>query len=344
VAVEVGIGGFRPYPPQETLARRWGDCKDKALLLIDLAREVGIEAYPALVRLSGSDRADRHFPSPFGFNHLIVAVPAGAAAAAPEDPVAGGYLFIDATQTRGGFDWLNPGVQGQPALVVRPGAGELVETPVRPAGEAQRLIVNLVVSPDGTASGGVGLGIDGSLGDAFLELSATAAPERLEADLRSVLARLLPGASVGTYSLHRGEGAVPSVSLSAAVRIEGLVQGEGDRRSFVLPSFAATPEPRRLGERALPVALDAGLVVAEWKLRLPEGWCPPEAAVVETANGMGRFRQSVEPAGQAVVLKRETEVARRWAEPEELPAVRELALAEHRATKRRVRLECPGSP
>ncbi len=45
VAVEVGIGGYRPAPPQQVMERLWGDCKDKAFLLVDLLHEAGIEAY-----------------------------------------------------------------------------------------------------------------------------------------------------------------------------------------------------------------------------------------------------------------------------------------------------------
>jgi hypothetical protein len=91
----------------------------------------------------------------------------------------------------------------------------------------------------------------------------------------------------------------------------------------------------------VPVVLDPGVTEVEWKLNLPEGWCLPEAETVEAANALGRFRQTVETRGRAVLLRRETDIARRWAEPEDLPALRELALAEHRAAKRRVRLACP---
>ncbi len=75
VAVEVGIGGYRPSAPGEVLARKWGDCKDKGLLLVALLKEAGIEAYPALVLLDRSRRIEPAFPSPIQFNHLIVAVP-----------------------------------------------------------------------------------------------------------------------------------------------------------------------------------------------------------------------------------------------------------------------------
>ncbi|HEY4564488.1 MAG TPA: DUF3857 domain-containing protein, partial [Thermoanaerobaculia bacterium] len=153
VAVEVGIGGYKPHTPQQVMERLWGDCKDKALLLVDLLKEAGIEAYPALARLDPDGRVDRDFPSPYQFNHMIVAVPADGLGVDGDAPVAGGYLFLDATQETGGLAWLQPAAQDQEVLVVRNGHGELVRTPVRNAQEGRRLDVALALTAEGEASG-----------------------------------------------------------------------------------------------------------------------------------------------------------------------------------------------
>jgi tetratricopeptide (TPR) repeat protein len=58
-----------PQKPDDVLLNRWGDCKDKAHLLIRMLREVGVEAWPILVR-SRSYGTD--LPIPYlGFDHLI---------------------------------------------------------------------------------------------------------------------------------------------------------------------------------------------------------------------------------------------------------------------------------
>src|SRR5258708_3270917 len=49
LGIEMGRGSHEPRQPAVVLAQRYGDCKDKALLLATLLRELGIEAYPALV-------------------------------------------------------------------------------------------------------------------------------------------------------------------------------------------------------------------------------------------------------------------------------------------------------
>ena len=47
--IEIGVGRISADTTGEVLARRFGDCKDKVLLLVTILRALGVEAYPALV-------------------------------------------------------------------------------------------------------------------------------------------------------------------------------------------------------------------------------------------------------------------------------------------------------
>src|SRR6185295_12651605 len=163
VAAEAGIAGHRPSAPEEVLNRQWGDCKDKALLLVALLRTAGVEAYPALIHLGSEDRIDAEFPSPFQFNHVIVAV-AAEGVAAMGDPVSGGYLFVDPTQEGPSIRWLQPAVQDQDALVVRNAGSALVRTPIRQEIEGGRIEARLAVSPEGDADGEASFIISGDAG------------------------------------------------------------------------------------------------------------------------------------------------------------------------------------
>ena len=93
VADETGVGSHIPRSPGEVIARGWGDCKDKALLLVAILREIGAEAYVALVDNDSGFALKTAAPSPFAFDHAIVAI-------AHE----GDFLWIDATdQLQGGI-------------------------------------------------------------------------------------------------------------------------------------------------------------------------------------------------------------------------------------------------
>ncbi|HJW11212.1 MAG TPA: DUF3857 domain-containing protein [Albitalea sp.] len=72
LGVEIGASSHAPSTPQAVLQRRFGDCKDKALLTVTMLRALGIAADPALVNTKAERGiADVH-PTPGAFNHVIV--------------------------------------------------------------------------------------------------------------------------------------------------------------------------------------------------------------------------------------------------------------------------------
>lgn len=125
-AIALGPHSHAPYDLDEIVRRRYGDCKDKARLLIGLLGALGIEAWPALVDVDfGARLADFH-PSPFAFDHVVVV-------ARPDGP-RGRRVWIDATlelQGGGAGDlWFPP--YGA-ALELRPGVEALTAVPAEPS-------------------------------------------------------------------------------------------------------------------------------------------------------------------------------------------------------------------
>lgn len=75
VGLEFGIHSLKPHAVGEVLARRFGDCKDKATLLVALLAEVGVPAQVALVRTAESGKLRDGIASLGGFGHAIAWVP-----------------------------------------------------------------------------------------------------------------------------------------------------------------------------------------------------------------------------------------------------------------------------
>ncbi|MBB3060662.1 DUF3857 domain-containing transglutaminase family protein [Microbulbifer rhizosphaerae] len=69
--IEHGVNSHRPSAPMETFERRFGDCKDKTVLLVAALRELGIDAHPALVSSVNNLYLDGRLPSPGNFDHVI---------------------------------------------------------------------------------------------------------------------------------------------------------------------------------------------------------------------------------------------------------------------------------
>ena len=72
-SLNIGDGGSVPHTPGETVARKYGDCKDLSILIISLLRASGWEAWPVLLRVSGED-LPAAVPTLVGFDHVLVKV------------------------------------------------------------------------------------------------------------------------------------------------------------------------------------------------------------------------------------------------------------------------------
>jgi len=108
IAIELGVQGFRPHTPAEVLNSRYGDCKDKANLLIALLRCMDVDARFVLLDRGGA--TDTSFPS-WQFNHAICFVPKDPAAGQPTD------LWLDSTDSITPFGFIAPGDYGRDAFV-----------------------------------------------------------------------------------------------------------------------------------------------------------------------------------------------------------------------------------
>jgi len=73
VAVEYGQAGYEPHKAVDIFQNKYGDCKDKAILLIAMLRAIGINAYPVLIGTSDVLDLNTDFPS-LTFNHCIAVV------------------------------------------------------------------------------------------------------------------------------------------------------------------------------------------------------------------------------------------------------------------------------
>ena len=72
--VEVGVNSHRPHSPDEVVSNRYGDCKDKALLLVSLLKDLNVDAWPILVSMRSRRGIIDRLPSPGVFDHVVVGI------------------------------------------------------------------------------------------------------------------------------------------------------------------------------------------------------------------------------------------------------------------------------
>jgi tetratricopeptide (TPR) repeat protein len=119
--VEFGAAALTPQHPAAVIQRHYGDCKDKATLLVAMLRAAGIPANLALLTTGPGLNVDPTLPGINQFDHAIVYVPA---AKRGEDP-----LWIDATAEFFAVGSLPYVDQDRNALIIAPETSSLTRTP-----------------------------------------------------------------------------------------------------------------------------------------------------------------------------------------------------------------------
>ena len=67
-----GIGAYKPNSPLKVFKQRYGDCKDKSLLLVALLQSEGVSAFPLLVNSQYGHETYQPLPGITAFDHCVV--------------------------------------------------------------------------------------------------------------------------------------------------------------------------------------------------------------------------------------------------------------------------------
>jgi hypothetical protein len=110
------------------------------------------------------------------------------------------------------------------------------------------------------------------------------------------------------------------------------------------PQLVWLPAPGLVEERAVPLLADPFSHRVSWRVELPRDGCRVAGQDLAADNEVGAFRQTLSISGRTLRLERATDLRQGWIEPADFALLREIALAEHRAVKRRLRVECPSQP
>ena len=141
-----------PNRPQQLLARREGDCDDKAMLLITLLKSIGITAEEVMVQTRETAQPSillsKNVAAPL-FDHGIAFLPGIQLAGSPGATAAGTYL--DATSPESRLGPLPSMDARAVALKMNAGPAEIVELPASaPADHGSNVKWTITLRPDGS--------------------------------------------------------------------------------------------------------------------------------------------------------------------------------------------------
>jgi tetratricopeptide (TPR) repeat protein len=326
VALEFGVHGYEPYPTWEVAQRGWGDCKDKASLIVVLLRELGVEAEMVLLRTNPHGRRYEGIPTHAIFDHAIAYVPALD-------------LYLDGTAENTGMRELPWMDRGAVALRITPEGGRLVTLPdTAPEETFERSEAKLFFDARGSLELGWSGHVEGALAhDWRVRYGAEGTRKgRLEDDLGATFTGLRLESVTGGSLDDRQRG--PSLEAHGTSDRFAAKQDQG----FAVP---VAPSPFLESSYAGLESRTSTLWFARrpghessWELRLPAAAHVddvPRSVHLETP--FARFDRTVQRDGGSFVVTTKWALTRSHVEPAEYAAFREFCRQVDRASAERLR-------
>ena len=312
VGIEIGIGGYIPHPAADIYRNHYGDCKDKATLLITMLDAVGVRATWVMVDTKRGV-VDPHTPSLIG-NHMIAAIeiPKGydnpLLRAVVTAKTGKRYLIFDPTNEYVPIGMLPTYEQGSYGVLMADADSQVVALPIlNPDTDTVEHAAQFELSPDGSLKGDVTvsrLGPSSAHVRRFFTMSSDKEKrENLERSLRGDFSEFELGSQKveNIRDLDRQFILRYTVSASSYARNAGTLL-------LLRPRILGTDvTPLRDGPRKYPIQFAS---IGDWRdkfdVRIPAGYVVDEVPdPVDLNTDFASYRSEVKVDGNTVHYSRE---------------------------------------
>jgi len=133
ISVQLGIGGWKPFPASYVYENGYGDCKALVNYMVTMLDVAGVEAYPVLTKREYSfTDIQSDFPSS-QFNHVVLFV-----------PLKSDSIWLECTSQSIPFGHLGADNEDRHALLIKPDGGKLIKTPISISQNNKQVRVSVV--------------------------------------------------------------------------------------------------------------------------------------------------------------------------------------------------------
>lgn len=286
------IAGVRPHTAPMVVERGYGDCKDKAVLFIQLAKELGIQARFAILRTTDAGKVHREVPDQ-QFNHAIVYLP-------KQEGVSEGR-FLDPTTDGLDIGNLRSDDQGALSLVLDPDNGGYSFIPIPYQGpEFQRFETSMSVQlvDSDTASAEISTTLRGTVAERFRQVLRN--DEQASILYQNLTNQFWNGARVKSAEARDHQSIWHPLSLHIDADISGALQTQDKRVRLQIPPILSLDGFTRLESRKTPMRLGVPETVrASLKFELPAGSkIIQQPGRIQTEHPCFSFKQNVRRSGR----------------------------------------------
>lgn len=312
VGIEIGIGGLQPHPAADVYRNRYGDCKDKATLLIAMLDAVGIRATWVLVD-THRGFIDPRVPSVDG-NHAIAAIeiPKGY-----DDPslkavvtahTGKRYLIFDPTNPYVSIGLLPEYLQGGYGILVAGNDSQVIELPVlKPDSDTTTRVAKFDLDADGTLKGSVTVTHNGASAWGLREFYAMSSEKEQRENLEKSLRRDFSSFTLGSQSVQHIRDLNQQFSLQYEVTASSYGKSTGTLLLLRPRVVGSDVEALNDKPRMYPIQFDS---LGDWRdnfdVRIPAGYAIDEVPdPVNMDVGFASYRSEVKVDGDTLHYSRE---------------------------------------
>ena len=280
VSIQLGIGGWQPFPAEEVAEKKYGDCKALSNFTHAMLKSVGIESHYAFIGAGSVSKMMRDFPSN-QFNHAILCVPL-------KDEAKQDTLWLECTSQTEAFAYQGGFTEDRDALLITPQGGKVVHTTIYTAEDNQMArTAKIVLSEDGTATANVRTEY-GALQEGRRKFIV----EEKKEEQTKFLYKSIPlnNITIKESEMIRHKERIPYIEEKLSLQIQNCAKRTG-KRLFLQPNLFTQEGyvPENKGERTQPLVLDLDWIDSDTiEFILPEGFAPeavPESEKIETKFG-----------------------------------------------------------
>lgn len=293
VSIQLGIGGYQPWPADFVYEKKYGDCKALSHYLKSMLDEVGVKSHYALVKAGRNNlQFSPDFPS-LQFNHVILCLPTNA-----------DTLWLECTSQTNPFGYQGRFTDARKALLITENGGKLVDTRMYTAEEnlsQRRLEIEL------HASGEARFHQEGL----YTGLPFDKMAWRTSAHPKDVQKSIVNGLTLTPDNLEKMDYAVRKVVVPQVKEELDFVAkrfgAQSGKRMFVpLHPFQNYDFPSLGAERSLPLVLARPSIHMDSVfLQLPKGYeveYHPESRTLNSPLGSMEF-EIISKAGQLRMVR-----------------------------------------
>lgn len=340
VAVELGIERWQPRTATETLYNRYGDCKDKTALMRALLEAVHIPSVPVLANTEYAVRPT--LPTPFQFNHCIIAIPTQALPELTPMPnaTANGWLFFDPTDPAARLGDLPVALQGDLVLLATQSDSLLQRLPYRTVENYRRRYrAHASLSPEGELLAEVRITDSGDYARASQYLRGLTSPDKQMEEWRAFFSQAVPTATLAEYQTGA---AGDSAWVSFQLHSPSYPKSAGNFLLLKVNFFQPSQPPALFAEhREHPIWFGPAQheeFGVTWTI--PRGWMIEEApATIDNACATASLQCRIETSGNTLHFQSVQQQNGRLLPVEEYVTARKLSQDLSLATKATVFLK-----